>query len=121
MSPPNLSREVRGSPRDAVVTGLGFCLPGDDGPAFTAGQVWNIAARGGSCLGRDGTYYGSVDLPDEAFAERVSGIPEIFSRQFTDAHRFGLVSLVEACADGELDIPAGDLREAALLVGRSGI
>ncbi|GAA2348410.1 beta-ketoacyl-[acyl-carrier-protein] synthase family protein [Streptomyces cuspidosporus] len=121
MSRPDGSGEGRESPRDAVVTGLGFCLPGEGGPSFTAGQVWNVASRGGCCLGRDGTYYGSVDLTDEMFAERVPGIPEFFSRQFTDAHRFGLVSLVEACADGELDIEAGDLRDAALLVGRGGI
>ncbi|MGY0056080.1 beta-ketoacyl synthase N-terminal-like domain-containing protein [Streptomyces sp. LZ34] len=121
MSPPKSSREVRGSPRDAVVTGLGFCLPGDGGPAFTAGQVWNIASRGGCCLARNGTYYGSVDLSDGMFAERVPGIPEFFSRHFTDAHRFGLVSLVEACADAELDIQAGHLGEAALLVGRGGV
>lgn len=104
-----------------MVTGLGFCLPGDGGPAFTAGQVWNIAARGGSCLGRNGRYFGSVGLSEEECVERVPGVPEFFSRHFTDAHRFGLVSLVEACADGELDIPAGDLREAALLVGRGGV
>ncbi|MGO4757872.1 ketoacyl synthase, partial [Streptomyces sp. 2MCAF27] len=66
-----------------MVTGLGFCLPGDDGPAFTAGQVWNIASRGSCCLGRNGTYYGSVDLSDGMFAERVPDIPEFFSRHFT--------------------------------------
>lgn len=104
-----------------MVTGLGFCLPGDGGPAFTAGQVWSIAARGGSCLGHDGRYFGSVGLSGEEFAERVPSVPEFFSRHFTDAHRFGLVSLAEACADGELDIQAGDLREAALLVARGGI
>ncbi|MDW6064947.1 hypothetical protein SAZ11_52545 [Streptomyces sp. FXJ1.4098] len=76
---------------------------------------------GGCCLGRNGTYYGSVDLSDGMFAERVPDIPEFFSRHFTDAHRFGLVSLVEACADAELDIIADDLGEAALLVGRGGV
>ena len=121
VSPPISSREGRASPRDAMVTGLGFCLPGNGGPAFTAGQVWNIAARGGCCLERNGTYFGSVELSMPLFEERGPGIPEFFSRHFTDAHRVGLVSLAEACTDAELDIHGDDVREAGLLVGRSSI
>ncbi len=108
-------------PRDAVVTGLGFCLPGDSEPVFTAGQVWDIASHGRSVLVQRDIAYGAVNLTPEHFGERLPEIPEFFSRHYTDAHRFGLVSLVEACADAELDLQAGDLSEAALLVGRGGV
>ncbi|MFF7651110.1 beta-ketoacyl synthase N-terminal-like domain-containing protein [Streptomyces sp. NPDC007983] len=108
-------------PRDAVVTGVGFCLPGDAGPVFTAGQVWDIASHGRSVLVQRDIAYGAVNLTPEHFAERLPEIPEFFSRHYTNAHRFGLVSLVEACADAELDLQAGDVSEAALLVGRGGV
>ncbi|MET8009437.1 beta-ketoacyl synthase N-terminal-like domain-containing protein [Streptomyces sp. NPDC005271] len=107
--------------RDAVVTGLGFCLPGDAEPVFTAGQVWDIASQGRSALVQHDVYYGSVALTPELFEERLPDIPEFFSRHYTDAHRFGLVSLVEACTDADLDVRAGDLREAAILVGRGSV
>jgi 3-oxoacyl-[acyl-carrier-protein] synthase II len=104
-----------------VVTGMGFCLPGEDRPVFTAQEVWDIASHGRSCLKHHGVYYGAVNLPPAAFAERLPYIPGIFSQHYTDAHRFGLVSLVEACTDAGLDIGAGDLERAAVLVGRGGI
>jgi 3-oxoacyl-[acyl-carrier-protein] synthase II len=104
-----------------MVTGMGFCLPGQDRPVFTTADLWDVAANGRSCLKHHGVYYGSVDLPQEAFAERLPELPGIFSRHYTDAHRFGLISLVEACANARLDIRAGDLTDAAVLVGRGGI
>ncbi|ARF81964.1 3-oxoacyl-[acyl-carrier-protein] synthase 2 OS=Kitasatospora aureofaciens OX=1894 GN=GCM10010502_73750 PE=3 SV=1 [Kitasatospora aureofaciens] len=104
-----------------MVTGMGFCLPGDEGPLFTVGEVWDVAANGRSCLKHHGVYYGSVDLPDAAFAERLPDLPGIFSKHYTNAHRYGLVSLVEACADAQLSIRGGDLSDAAVLVGRGGI
>ena len=107
--------------RDVVVTGMGFCLPGHLQPVFNAGDVWSVASRGMSCLVQDGVYYGSVNLSPEMFEERLPDVPPFFARHYTPAHRFGLVSLVEACADAELDIHAGDLTHAALLVGRGGV
>jgi 3-oxoacyl-[acyl-carrier-protein] synthase II len=107
--------------RDTMVTGMGFCLPGEAHPLFTVAEVWDVASNGRSCLKHHGVYYGSVDLPDAAFAERLPDLPGIFSRHYTNAHRFGLVSLVEACADAELSIGEGDLDRAAVLVGRGGI
>ncbi|WP_370149227.1 beta-ketoacyl synthase N-terminal-like domain-containing protein [Streptacidiphilus sp. EB129] len=104
-----------------MVTGMGFCLPGDDEPVFTADDLWDVASHGRSCLRHDGVYYGSVDLPAAAFNERLPDLPGVFSRHYTDAHRFGLVSLVEACADAGLDIRSGDLSHAAVLAGRGGI
>ncbi len=108
-------------PRDAMVTGMGFCLPGDNGPVFTARDAWDVASHGRTCLRHNGVYYGSVLLLPTMFDERLPDIPGVFSRHYTDAHRFGLVSLVEACADARLDIRAGDLTRAAVLAGRGGI
>ncbi|MEU8827458.1 beta-ketoacyl synthase N-terminal-like domain-containing protein [Streptomyces sp. NPDC048636] len=110
-----------GNTRDAVVTGLGFCLPGGAEPVFTAGQVWELASQGRSALVQHDIYYGSVNLTTEQFEQRLPDIPEFFSRHYTGAHRLGLVSLVEACADAELDFRAGDLRESAILVGRGSV
>ncbi|MFE3144709.1 beta-ketoacyl synthase N-terminal-like domain-containing protein [Streptomyces scopuliridis] len=107
--------------RDAVVTGIGFCLPGDGRPVFTADDLWNIASRGTSCLMQDDAYYGSVDLSDAMFDERLPDIPPFFSRHYTAAHRFGLVSMAEACSDAELDLRSGDLVDAAILAGRGGV
>nr|WP_231861629.1 MULTISPECIES: beta-ketoacyl synthase N-terminal-like domain-containing protein [Frankia] len=107
--------------RDVLVTGMGFCLPGGDDPVFTAEQVWDIAAHGRSCLVSDGIYHGRVKLTADAFETRLPEFPALYSRQFTSSHRFGLVSFVEACADGKLDFRAGDLTDAAILTGRGGL
>ncbi|MGW2181826.1 beta-ketoacyl synthase N-terminal-like domain-containing protein [Streptomyces sp. NPDC001732] len=115
-----MTRRTGGRARDAVVTGIGLCLPGPGTPVLTADDLWNVASTGSSCLSKNGVYYGSVDLPDETFDERVPGIPEFFSRHYTDAHRFGLVSLTQACADAGLET-RHDLEEAAILVGRGGV
>ncbi|MET8565697.1 beta-ketoacyl synthase N-terminal-like domain-containing protein [Streptomyces flaveolus] len=106
--------------RDAVVTGIGLCLPGPENPVLTADDLWQIASTGTSCLVKKGVYYGSVNLSKAAFEEQVPGIPEFFSRHYTDAHRFGLVSLARACRDAGLDARQ-DLQEAAILVGRGGV
>lgn len=104
-----------------MVTGMGFCLPGGERPVFTASDVWNVAARGATCLVQNGVYYGSANLSDEMFDERLPDIPPFFSRHYTAAHRFGLVSLAEACADARLDFRAGELNKAAILVGRGAV
>ncbi|MFH8475442.1 beta-ketoacyl synthase N-terminal-like domain-containing protein [Streptomyces sp. NPDC018000] len=104
-----------------MVTGIGFCLPGDGRPVFTADDLWNIASRGASCLKQRGTYYGSVDLSDAMFDERLPAVAPFFSRHYTAAHRFGLVSMAEACSDAELDPLSGDLADAAILAGRGGV
>ncbi|MGA5729200.1 beta-ketoacyl synthase N-terminal-like domain-containing protein [Streptomyces seoulensis] len=106
--------------RDAVVTGIGLCLPGPETPVFTADELWSVASTGTSCLVKKGVYFGGVTLPDPVFQERVPGIPEFFSRHYTDAHRFGLVSLTQACQDAGLDVRE-DLEDAAVLVGRGGV
>ncbi|MEV0460732.1 beta-ketoacyl-[acyl-carrier-protein] synthase family protein [Catellatospora methionotrophica] len=107
--------------RQALVTGMGFCLPGPDQPVQTPDDLWQVAAAGASCLRQQGVYYGSVNLPPTLFAERVPGIPDAFSRHFTDVHRFGLIAMAHACADAGLDPAAGDLSAAAILAGRGGV
>ena len=111
------------SARDAVVTGMGFCLPGHLAlaPTFTADDLWQLASGGRTCLRAEPMYYGSVNLTPEMFEERLPGVPEFFSRHYTAAHRFGLVSLAEACADAGLELGSSVLSEAAILVGRGGI
>jgi 3-oxoacyl-[acyl-carrier-protein] synthase II len=111
----------RNNARDAVVTGMGFCLPGYNEPVFTADDVWGVASRGGSCLVQDEIYYGSVNLSAAMFDERLPDVPPFFSRHYTAAHRFGLVSFAEACMDADLDFRSSDLTEAAILVGRGGV
>ncbi|MEV1050824.1 beta-ketoacyl synthase N-terminal-like domain-containing protein [Streptomyces sp. NPDC049887] len=107
--------------RETVVTGMGFCLPGDEHPVFTAHEVWDVAAHGRTCLLHDGVHHGPVRLSEAAFQERFPELPGVFSRHFTSAHRFGLVSLAEAALDAGLDLDAGDLAGAAILAGRGGV
>lgn len=104
-----------------MVTGIGCCLPGNGSPVFTADDLWDVASQGATCLIKDNVYYGSVGLSDTMFAERLPDIPAFFSRHYTAAHRFGLVSLAEACADAGLDPRSGELGDAAILVGRGGV
>jgi 3-oxoacyl-[acyl-carrier-protein] synthase II len=110
-----------GRPRDVMVRGMGFCLPGITRPIFTVGDLWDVAGNGRSCLSQDDIYHGSVDLSAGEFDERLPDFPGVFAQHFTAAHRFGLVSLIEACADAGLEPRSGDLTAAAILVGRGGI
>lgn len=107
--------------RDVLVTGMGFCLPGEDGPVLTAEEVWDIASNGRSCLVKDGIYHGRVDLAPEMFEERLPEIPKLYLAQLTKSHRFGLLSFAEACSDAKIDFRAGALRHAAILTGRGGL
>jgi 3-oxoacyl-[acyl-carrier-protein] synthase II len=108
-------------PRDVMVTGMGFCLPGNGDIVRTAGDLWDVASRGESCLTKTDIYHGSVSLSADDFARRLPDIPGIFSQYFTDAHRFGLLSFAEAAEDAALDYGAGDLTEAAILAGRGSV
>jgi 3-oxoacyl-[acyl-carrier-protein] synthase II len=118
-----VSRSGGGVPsaRDALVTGMGFCLPGQQDPVTTADQLWDVASTGTSCLRWVGGYYGLTDLTEQAFTARVPGVAGFIADNLNDTHRLGLVSLYEACADAKLDLEAGELAEAAILVGRGGI
>jgi 3-oxoacyl-[acyl-carrier-protein] synthase II len=104
-----------------MVTGMGFCLPGDGEPVRTALDLWDVASRGESCLTKNDIYHGSVSLSADDFAKRLPDVPGVFSQYFTAAHRFGLLSLAEAAEDAALDYGAGDLTEAAILVGRGSV
>jgi 3-oxoacyl-[acyl-carrier-protein] synthase II len=104
-----------------MISGMGFCLPGVEHPVCTADDLWGIASQGRSCLTSDGIYHSSVRITEEEFKKRVPGIPETFSKHFTKAHWFGLLSLMEASADAGLDVLAGDLADAAVLAGRGSV
>jgi 3-oxoacyl-[acyl-carrier-protein] synthase II len=108
--------------RDVLVTGLGFCLPGPDQPVFAPADLWNLTARGRTALRAvGGVPYGQVVLSAQAFTERWPDVPGVFADHFSDVQRYGLVALAEACQDAKLDLRAGDLTEAAILVGRGGV
>ncbi|MEV5333357.1 beta-ketoacyl synthase N-terminal-like domain-containing protein [Streptomyces werraensis] len=109
-------------PRDALVTGMGFCLPGAaDEPVRTAGQVWATAATGTSHVERDGFHHGTVRGAREAFEELLPDVPSRYLRSYADVHLYGMVSLVEACRDAGLDPTAGELRGADVLTARAGV
>ncbi|WP_405656421.1 beta-ketoacyl-[acyl-carrier-protein] synthase family protein [Streptomyces sp. RK9] len=108
------------SPRDALVTGMGFCLPGRGAPTATPEQFWTAVAHGDSFLAQDdGTYFGSVPLDPESVAARLPEIPPRFLAKYSDIHLYGLLALLEACEDATLDWRTGALREAAVLAGRN--
>lgn len=107
--------------RETVVTGMGFCLPGRPHPVCTAQEVWDMASRGRTCLLQEEVRHGAVNLPAAVFEEKVPGMPPFFADSYTAVHRFGLVSLTEACRDAGLDLSGGELSEAAVLAGRAGI
>jgi 3-oxoacyl-[acyl-carrier-protein] synthase II len=107
--------------RDAVVTGMGFCLPGKTRPVFTVDELWAVAVAGQSNLRGEEFHHGVVDLDSDLFEERVPDVPDLYANALSPAIRFGLVSLIEACADAKLDARGGDLQQAALLVGRGSV
>ena len=109
-------------PRDAVVTGMGFCLPGAGGlPVRTAEEVWATASRGVSHVERSGFHHGTVLGARAAFGELLPEIPQRYLRSYADVHLYGLVSLAQACADAGLDHRAGELRDADVLTARAGV
>ncbi|MGW4219825.1 beta-ketoacyl-[acyl-carrier-protein] synthase family protein [Streptomyces bacillaris] len=109
-------------PRDALVTGMGFCLPGaGDEPVRRAEEVWATAATGTSHVERDGFHHGTVRGAREAFTELLPEMPTRYLRSYADVHLYGLVSLAEACADAGLDHRAGELRGADVLTARAGV
>jgi 3-oxoacyl-[acyl-carrier-protein] synthase II len=105
----------------------GSALPG---PALAGRGHWepsaDSAVTGGPAAGDPaaaGGYprHGRVRLAAGEFAARLPDVPGFYARQFTAAHRFGLLALDEACADAGLDYRAGQLSRAAILTGRGGI
>ncbi|MEC4019146.1 beta-ketoacyl synthase N-terminal-like domain-containing protein [Streptomyces sp. H27-D2] len=108
-------------PRDALVTGMGFCLPGPDGMTATTQQFWDVIAGGKSFLKQDdGCYFGNVSIVEKDIQEKLPEIPERYLEKYSDLHFYGLLALLEACADAGFDWRAGDLTDAALLVARNG-
>jgi 3-oxoacyl-[acyl-carrier-protein] synthase II len=100
---------------------MGFCLPGKDAAVVSAEDLWEVASTGTSCLRWVGGYHGLTGLTAEAFAAKFPALPGFLADNLNHIHRLGLVSLYEACADAKLEIDAGALRDAAVLVGRGGV
>ena len=69
------TRSTGASARDTMVTGMGFCLPGENRPVFTAADVWDVASHGRTCLKHDGVYYGAVNLSPTMFNDRLPESP----------------------------------------------
>ncbi len=112
---------VRG-PRDTLVTGMGFCLPGGpERPVRTADDLWRTASTGTSHVDQGGFHHGAVHGARQALTELLPELPENHLRSYADVHLFGLVSLAEACADAGLDHRAGELSHAAVLTARAGV
>lgn len=108
--------------RDALITGMGFCLPGGpSGPVVTAADLWRTASVGASHLDTNGFYHGVVHGAYPVFRQRLPEIPERHLRSYAPVHVYGLISLDEACRDAGLDHRAGQLRPAAVLTARAGV
>lgn len=108
--------------RDAVITGMGFCLPGGvDGPVITHDDVWATASTGRSHLDNAGFFHGVVHGVQRVFTERFPDIPARHLRSYAPVHLYGLLALDEACRDAGLDFRAGDLVGAGVLTARAGV
>ena len=107
-------------PRDTLVTGMGFCLPGRDGRTSTPEQFWEAISQGDSFLEQDdGVYFGRVRIDAKEVAERLPEMPESFLAKYSEQHLYGLFALLEAADDAGLDWRAGEMSEAAVLAGRN--
>jgi len=108
------------SQRDVLVTGMGFCLPGEGRPVLDTDDFWQVVSAGRSHLEHDGFHHGTVPLTPGMFTERFPEVPEGHRRHYAPVHLFGMVSMWQACADAGLDWRAGDLSRAAVLTARAG-
>lgn len=108
--------------RDVLVTGMGFCLPGlNKSVCRTPDDFWQTIATGQSNLENDGVFSGKVFLSDEEFTSTVPDIPQRYLWNYADVHRYGLLSLVEACEDAGFDWRGAELQDAAVLTSRVGV
>lgn len=107
-------------PRDTLVTGMGFCLPGRNGRTATPDQFWEAISQGDSFLEQDdGTYFGRVRMDADEAAERLPELPKNFLAKYSEQHLYGLFALLEATEDAGLDWRAGEMADAAVLAGRN--
>jgi hypothetical protein len=106
---------------DAVITGMGFCLPGaGTTPVTNRSQVWDIVSQGKTMLGVDGVFHGQIHGALEEFLKRFPELPDRYIRSLVDVHFYGAISLDEAANDAELRINDGDFKNAAILTARAG-
>lgn len=105
-------------PRDALVTGMGFCLPGAGGSTVqTRDEFWDTISTGALHLGHDGVYFGGIgDLSGE-LAEIYPALTASRQRNLSPVHHYGLIATANACRDAGL--APGDFTDAAVLTARA--
>lgn len=108
--------------RQAVVTGMGFCLPGLNKEICTEKEsFWEIISKGTSCIEDEGLYFGHIYKEKEDFTKILTEVPEKYINNYSNVHLYGLTSLKKACEDAGLNIMNGDLQEASVLTARANI
>lgn len=110
------------SSRDALVTGMGFCLPGGTtGPVVTADQLWSVASRGISQVEEKGFFHGTVHAADAEVARRWPDLSPRHLAVYREVHQFALISLHEALLNAGLEVGGDEVRRAAVLTARAGV
>ncbi|PJE94909.1 ketoacyl synthase [Streptomyces carminius] len=108
-----------GRPRDTLVTGMGFCLPGTGGLCAAREDFWDVVSTGSLLIDRGDRYAGVIeaDLLAEA-AARLPGVSPRYLANYSPVQLYSLISVAEACRDSGLSVEDGDLAEAGLLNAR---
>ncbi|WP_116112261.1 beta-ketoacyl synthase N-terminal-like domain-containing protein [Austwickia chelonae] len=107
---------------DPVITGMGFCLPGDsETPTTTIDQLWKVASTGTSRVRTGDFFHGTVHGAAAEAARRWPTIPEHHLASYQEVHHLGLVSLHEALHDAGLDPAGEEVRDSAVLTARAGV
>ena len=110
------------SSRDALVTGMGFCLPGGTtGPVVTADQLWSVASLGISQVEEKGFFHGTVHAADAEVARRWPDLSPRHLAVYREVHQFALISLHEALLNAGLEVGGDEVRRAAVLTARAGV
>lgn len=110
------------NPRDTLVTGMGFSLPGPSGKVTTtADHLWEVVSRGQSCVENDGVYFGAVPsvLPHLELA--APEVPVEHLKKYSSVHLYGLLSMLTALEDADIDWRGGAASSAAVVTARSGV
>lgn len=111
----------------AVVTGMGFALPGEKDKdenrtlCLNKEQFWNIISNGTCCIENQGIYYGYIQQSREELQDYILSVPKNYMKNYNKTHLLGLISCQEACKDAGLVIGSSDFTDAAVLTARTSI
>lgn len=104
----------------AVVTGMGFALPGKNGGICkNKEEFWEIISNGIICSYVNGRYYGLIPMSDDAIREQVENISDNYLKNYNRTHLLSLIALQEACRDANLEMGKENFDNAAVLAARS--